>query len=246
MNFRRNILLIALFAFVSACSNFRTYTPEDRRSRLEDRQILSYLKNIEGTHLAIGEAQAIIDAPPRRVWNAVTDYNRQGEIGPHTKKIQITRVEGDTCWVDLILNAPWPLRDAEFTLKVDHDKRALRTNWSLVEGNIKQSYGSWDVDPLPSDPNRSLVTYTLLYDDGRPVPRWMVNSLTRQGVHKIMKLLRDHVHDPIYDKPVYSISVLDSSPSSNASTELGAAGEAGKSGGSTDLKFDEETLEILR
>jgi ribosome-associated toxin RatA of RatAB toxin-antitoxin module len=234
-------------AFVSACSNFRTYTEEERATRLHNGEILSYLKNIESTKLNIGESQAIIEASPARVWNAITDYNRQAEIGPRTKKIEITRIENDTAWVDLVLDAPWPMEDAVFTLKVDHDRELLRTDWSLVEGNIRESYGSWDIDPLPGKPNKCLATYTLLYDDGRPVPKWLVNTLTRQAVTQVMKILRAHVNDPIYDQPVYSLSTLNSSKTSGSRFPSDSPGNTGSSGPSEkEIKLDEETSEFLR
>ena len=205
------VLILGLVFFIlgTSCTNFRTYTETERENRLEKGEILSYLRKIEGTKLSIGEAQAIIDAPPARVWNMITDYNRQGEIGPRTKKIEIIRIEGNTVWVDMELNAPWPLEDARFTLNVNHDKKELRTNWNLIEGNIQESYGSWDLDPIPGEPNRTLAKYTLLYDDGRPLPKWIVNTFTRWGVHEIMSIVRKHVSDPVYDSPIYQISVLE-------------------------------------
>lgn len=226
-----------------ACANFRTYTDAERKQRLGRGEILSYLKRIEGTKLSIGESQAIVDAPPARVWNAVTDYNRQAEIGPHTKKIDITRIEGDTVWVEMELRAPFFMDDPKYTLKVDHNKKEMRTNWNLVQGNIRECYGSWDVDPVVGEPSRSLVTYTLLYDDGSAMPQFIINTYTRLAVKDVMQILRDHVHDPIYDRPVYSISVLD--PAAIQATQP-AYGNGDDKVGSGKGRLDEETSEILR
>lgn len=227
------IFVIVLVA--QACVNFRTLSPEERQVRLERGEILNYLKPIPNTRLTIGEAQAIIAASPQRLWNAITDYNRQSEIAPRTRSVKITKIENNTTWVDLVLNAPWPLHDAAFTLKVEHDKKELKTHWNLVEGNIKESYGSWDIDPVPENPNVSLVTYTLLYDDGRALPRWIVGSFTKKAVKEYIEVMRQHVNDAVYDRPIYAISVLDARP---------AGPKIEPTHGNTD--FDEETKNILR
>ena len=224
------ILLVA-----QACVNFRTLSPEERQARLDRGEILNYLKPIPNTRLTIGEAQAIIDAPPQRLWNAITDYNRQSEIAPRTRSVKITKIENNTAWVDLVLNAPWPLHDAAFTLKVDHDKKELKTHWNLVEGNIKESYGSWDIDPVPGNPNISLVTYTLLYDDGRALPRWIVGSFSKKAVKEYIEVMREHVNDAVYDRPIYAISILDSG---SAVPKVENA--------TSSPEFDDETKRILR
>ena len=236
--FWAGFLVIFLAGFPS-CANFRTYTETEKVEHLEKGEILSYLKKIEGTKLSIGEAQAIIEAPPARVWNMVTDYNRQDEFAPRTKEIEITKIMGNVVWVYMVLDAPWPLEDAKFTLKVLHDKEELRTNWNLVEGNIQESYGSWDLDPVPGKPNQTLAKYTLLYDDGRPIPKWIVNTFTRMAVKEIMVLVRQHVQDPEYDKPIYQISILNPS-----STSLQFSHGPKKSGEKP--RLDEETQAILR
>ena len=133
----QGLFVLTVLFLAQGCVNFRTLSPEQRRERLERGEILNYLKPIPNTRLTIGEAQAIIDAPPQRLWNAITDYNRQAEIAPRTRSGKITKIEHNTTWVDLVLNAPWPLNDAAFTLKVDHDKNEMKKQWNMVEGNIK-------------------------------------------------------------------------------------------------------------
>ena len=224
---------------LSACGNFRTYTPQERSSRLQQGEILSYLKKVDGTKLSIAEAQAQIPASPERVWNIVTDYNAQEDLGPRTKMVQITKIEGDTVWVDLILDSPWPMRDAAFTLKVTHDRRDLQTNWTLEEGNIKDSYGSWNIDPDLKNPGQSIATYTLLYDDGSKMPRWLVDWVARRGVKKFMGIIRKEVGNPKYNRPVYSISRV-------ITPKQAQKMEVGPQYSRPTEPLDQETLEILR
>ena len=61
----------------------------DLNSRLGAGEIITSVKNIDGTPLKRGEAIGVVDASPDKVWQVITDANHFSEFMPRTLKSRV-------------------------------------------------------------------------------------------------------------------------------------------------------------
>jgi hypothetical protein len=189
---------------------------DSERRAVEQGEILVELTAIEGTPVKKAVAVAVIDAPPEDVFAILTNYHEFPEFMPYCRKVTFEGKEGEKSRVRFELEFPWPIGDRYYTLELKNwrfeqrpDGRepdagipqavVLINSWTYVpdSGNIKDTYGSWEVRSYPErteqGPARSFVRYTVFTDPGGNIPNWANNLATEVAVPKVIHNLRRRV-----------------------------------------------------
>jgi hypothetical protein len=52
---------------------------------------------------------------------------------------------------------PWPVNDKWILLEITHDDKTMTQTWHRLAGNIKEDHGSWQLQPVPNDPTKTLA-----------------------------------------------------------------------------------------
>lgn len=120
----------------------------------------------EGT----AEETRIIDAPPRAVFEVITDFEAYPRIFPEFREVEVLEDEGEEAVVRF--RAHFGI-DLDYTLRIKRSFPAV--SWTLVEGDLKDSQGSWSL--VAEGEGTTRVTYRLAAAVGFYVPRFVSDRL---------------------------------------------------------------------
>ena len=174
---------------------------EKQLRSLESGDALVALKEVKDSPIKKASAVAVFDASPEEIYAVLADQNRLSEFMPYCKKSKLQKREGDTVWVEFLLDFPWPIGDRYYTLEITDSRSGAKgaeiivSRWTYVagSGNVNEVAGSWELIPYPD--GRTFVRYTVLTDPGGKLPAWARNQATRVAVPETINSLRQRVRD---------------------------------------------------
>ena len=108
-------------------------------------------------------ARAVMDVPPRKVWQIVSDCAHYKEHMPRVAASELLKQEGNVYTCKVTVSMPFPLSDLTGITRAVHEESAagMSRRWTLVSGDYKVNEGSWEVKPLDASGQSSLVIYTI-------------------------------------------------------------------------------------
>jgi hypothetical protein len=169
---------------------------------LKSGEMLTALRSVGEGHLKQAVVVAMVEAPPRRVFEEITDYESPDiqEI-PYARKVEVQKREGKRTWVSYDLDFPWPLKDPFYTVVItdrvvqEEGFEVFVSEWEYEDGsgNIKDTYGSWQIAAVGE--GSSLVRYTVYADAGIKLPKWVLDLAQKRAAPGVLKGLRRRVAD---------------------------------------------------
>jgi ribosome-associated toxin RatA of RatAB toxin-antitoxin module len=123
----------------------------------------------------------LINAPPEKVFDVISGFDRYGEFLPEVKKVWTSERKGNEVKVHYEVNVVKTIR---YTL-LFKEERPTRVSWTFVEGEVmKDNKGSW---VLESDgEGRTKATYSVEMALGPLVPKAIINGLVEQSLPKML------------------------------------------------------------
>jgi ribosome-associated toxin RatA of RatAB toxin-antitoxin module len=164
------------------------------RSKLERGDVVTELTDGPGGRRD-ARARALIAAPVEKVFSVVTDYERYKEFMPLTTVSEIRRREGDTVWFYTELK--FPLKTINYEIKIKLDKVRWRTDWTLVDGNLKSNEGSWQLEAHDGG-TETYATYTVFIAPGFAIPGFIMSKLMQGSLPDLLKVVRTRAGDRKY------------------------------------------------
>jgi Polyketide cyclase / dehydrase and lipid transport len=152
-----------------------------------------------------GIGRGWIEAPPERVFRALTDYAHWCEFMPFLEESG-ARPQPDGSVIGAhLLRLPRLLGDrryqVRFTQRIDPAPggRTWRVAWRYIpgSGNVKDHHGSWTL--TAAGPGRTLAVLRLETDPGGATPRWAIERGIAGTVPWIFHGLRQQVQRGRYD-----------------------------------------------
>jgi uncharacterized protein YndB with AHSA1/START domain len=148
-------------------------------------------------------ARGVIDAPPERVFAAVTDFAHYQEFMPFVRRSD-AEPQPDGSVVSLqALELPPPFGSRHYKIRAFVERRQAprplwRTWWAYVpgSGNVAGHHGSWT---LVEFGRRRTLGICRLGTDVGGIPVWAMNRGTAQTLPYIFSGLRQQVHRSRYD-----------------------------------------------
>ncbi|MBN1904571.1 MAG: hypothetical protein JW927_05685 [Deltaproteobacteria bacterium] len=135
-----------------------------------------------GEGVKTAEAVFLIKARPETVFIAVTDFDHYPEFMPNiVKAIPVSSNNENKKYSFTLKVALW---DIEYTLllKPGNKGDSYSLDWTFVEGDIKDTTGSWRIRPYEEDNRYSLIYYRVKTDPGRFVPDWVADRLSTKSI----------------------------------------------------------------
>jgi uncharacterized protein YndB with AHSA1/START domain len=151
-----------------------------------------------------GIGRGIVEAPPERVWRALTDYAHWHEFMPFLERSDARPQPDGSTLSDHVMDFPFPLGErryrVRFTQSVETGAAGTvwRIRWAYVpgSGNVADHHGSWTLTQL--GPGRTLAVCRLYTEPGGLAPRWAVDRGTARMLPWIFHGLRQHVRRSRY------------------------------------------------
>lgn len=150
-----------------------------------------------------GVGRGVIEAPPERVFRALTDYGHWSEFMPFLQKSAAAPRPDGSAVAEHVMKLPAPTGERHY--RVRFRQRAAGGTWTVDwayvpgSGNVKDHHGSWTLTPL--GPGRTLAALRLYTDPGGFTPQWAVDRGTAETIPWIFHGLRQHVRRSRYDGP---------------------------------------------
>ncbi|HEX4961020.1 MAG TPA: SRPBCC family protein [Thermoanaerobaculia bacterium] len=152
-----------------------------------------------------GIGRGVIEAPPERVYRALTDYAHWQEFIPYLQQSDARPQANGSVLSRHVMVLPSPLGERRYRVRFTQgietgpDGKAwwLRLSYVPGSGNVTALQGSWRLTALGG--GRTLGVCRLLIDPGGFTPRWAVDSGTEGTLAWIFHGLRQHVRRSRYD-----------------------------------------------
>jgi uncharacterized protein YndB with AHSA1/START domain len=150
----------------------------------------------------------VIEAPPERVFRALTDYGHWAEFMPFLKRSDARPQADGSVLAEHGMQLPAPTGERHFRVRFRQRVetgpagRTWTIEWAYVpgSGNVKDHHGSWTLTPRGA--NRTLGVLRLYTDPGGLTPRWAVERGTAETIPWIFHGLRQHVRRSRYGAPL--------------------------------------------
>ncbi|MEA2694028.1 MAG: hypothetical protein QOJ16_3415 [Acidobacteriota bacterium] len=199
------ILGLAVGAAAAVGAGPLTPLTPDAERRLAAGEVLVELVPNPGGGPDEGVAVGVVDAPPERVFAALTDFAHYQEWVPFVSRSDARPQPDGSVLSAQSLRLPALVGNRSYKIRAVAEIEAgkagpvLRTRWTYVpgSGNVVDTRGAWTVTGFGA--GRSLATCHLFTDPGS-VPHWAMNRATRQSLPWIFDGLRQQVRRERYLK----------------------------------------------
>jgi ribosome-associated toxin RatA of RatAB toxin-antitoxin module len=122
---------------------------------------LIWVNSQEDGKLKQASIMSIVNAPVKKTWDAVTDYDHYNEFMPRAKKIIVLSREGGDAVLSYTIDLPGP--DFVYTLRHHHTPMTRVDIWPENDkGDIKT--GAWRWELFPYSENKTILVYTFYTD----------------------------------------------------------------------------------
>ncbi len=132
--------------------------------------------------------ETVVDAAPRAVWDVVTDYASYPKFFGEFKSAEVIDREGTAQIVEFTADYG---KTMSYTLRIEHDETKLRTRWTYVGGDLKDSTGGWEFQDAGG--GKTKILYDVDASVGFLVPKFVIDKLTKNNVPKMFDSLRAEV-----------------------------------------------------
>lgn len=150
-----------------------------------------------------GVGRGVIEAPPERVFRALTDYGHWSEFMPFLLKSGAAPQADGSVLGEHVMKLPAPAGERHYRVRFRQQVGGgtWKIDWAYVpgSGNVKGHHGSWTLTALGA--GRTLAVLRLYTDPGGLTPRWAVERGTTETIPWVFHGLRQHVRRSRYDGP---------------------------------------------
>jgi ribosome-associated toxin RatA of RatAB toxin-antitoxin module len=165
---------------------------DDTAKRLEAGEVIVTSEAVEGSGLPRVKADAIIEAPPEKVWGLIEDCGTYEKTMPHIKASKVLERDAGTMVCRVTANAAFVgdlTGETRAVLTVEPGVRYER-RWSLIRGDFTANSGSWLLTPYQGDGKRTLVHYEIHVDPKVHVPNAIIAGFQKRSLGDLIERLR--------------------------------------------------------
>ena len=135
-----------------------------------------------------------IAAPPDRVFEVLLDLDGYPTWARDLKGVTVESQDEEGRARDVTFRAAAMGRSTSYTLRYSYDDEPRRMTWELVRGDITRRIdGSYTLEPVPGDPDRTNVTYDLTVDLVVPLPSFVKRRAEAKIINAALRELRAHL-----------------------------------------------------
>jgi len=134
--------------------------------------------------MAGAQRSIIVNVPPEKLFDVVTDYERYADFLPEVKSVKVER-SGTTASVHYEVSL---MKTIKYSLKMT-EERPHRVRWSLIKGEfMKENNGSWELKPAGE--GKTEATYSIEVGVGPLVPKSITSLLVDQSLPSMLEAFK--------------------------------------------------------
>lgn len=135
-----------------------------------------------------------IAASAERILSVILDFDAYPTWARDLKGVTVEARDDDGRGHEVTFRAAAMGRSTSYTLRYTYDENPVRIAWELVRGDIMRRLdGSYLLEPIPGEPDRTRVTYHLDVDLVVPLPGFVKRRAESKIIHTALRELRAHV-----------------------------------------------------
>ncbi|MGO8967995.1 MAG: type II toxin-antitoxin system RatA family toxin [Myxococcaceae bacterium] len=138
--------------------------------------------------MASATRSILINAPPERVFDVISDYERYPEFLSEVKSIRTSGRQGNQVNIHYEVDV---MKRIRYTLRMTEDRpRGLQ--WTFVEGDVmKDNKGGWVLEPKPDGKTNAIYTVDVAL--GLLVPRPLVTAMVESSLPKMLESFKKRI-----------------------------------------------------
>jgi len=160
--------------------------------RLAKGDILVSTRAVAGSDMPEASVQAVIDAPPDKVWRLIDECGRyKGRMPRITASRELER-KGGRVVCEVTVEMPFPFSDLTAVSEAQHvvgPPRWSRT-WKLVRGDYDKNAGSWVLSAFDEKGTRTRAVYKLHVEPHVTMPSALLKKAQSTALPGLMERLR--------------------------------------------------------
>jgi len=135
-----------------------------------------------------------IAASAERILSVILDFDAYPTWARDLKGVTVEARDDEGRGHEVTFRAAAMGRSTSYTLRYTYDDDPVRISWELVRGDIMRRLdGSYLLEPIPGEPDRTRVTYHLDVDLVVPLPGFVKRRAESKIIHTALRELRAHV-----------------------------------------------------
>jgi len=167
----------------------------DKRGRIIDssEDHCTRIINEDVPSEATAEMQFLVKGTPSACFQVITSFDTYPKFMPNVTNVDATKRDDGNfiCKFNLKI----ALVKVDYTLIMYPSQKADTFNlkWEYVEGDLKNTSGSWNITSSSNRDGYSVVRYRVSIDPGVAMPGWIRKKLLLKSLPDIMKGVREQV-----------------------------------------------------
>lgn len=135
-----------------------------------------------------------IAAPAERIRDVLLDFESYPAWARDLKGVTVEALDAEGRGHEVTFRAAAMGRSTSYTLRYEHGEKPSRISWELVRGDIMRRLdGSYVLEPVAGDADRTRVTYHLAVDLVVPLPAFVKRRAESKIIHTALRELQAHV-----------------------------------------------------
>lgn len=169
------------------------YLSRDQQTALENGDIV--ITGTEGQYVA----RMLVDASIETLWAVLTDYNNLTDFMPNLVSSQTIESAGNRYLVEQVSKQRVFVFNIESRLVTENIlTENQRIDFKLVEGDLSQFEGYWEIEPIASpvegENAKFLLTQTIDVKPDRGTPDNLFYDIFKNALEKTLTAIRDEVN----------------------------------------------------
>lgn len=151
----------------------------------------------DGGSTGRGAAVFLVKAPPEKVWKVLRSFGSYPKWVDGVSACEVYRTEGNHIYVRFLVEKMGV--SVEYFVKHNFPRGAEWGTWTLDysrQSDLDDSVGMWRVTPLPNDPTRSRVEYSVDLKVSGWVPSFIRGLLVDEGLESATLWVKEQSEKP--------------------------------------------------
>lgn len=173
---------------------FNAYALEfpDKKGEIiaQEKDYIIRLIDSQQSSIKTAEAVFIVNAGHEKCFDIICDISKYPEFMPNIAKTSFVKKKDCSFVYDFVFEVAFI--DIEYTVSVKNEKTGnlYKSGWDYVKGDLKETKGSWVIEPFNSSSSVSLVHYNVYLDPGSLMPGWLQNKLTAGSIPDMISAIK--------------------------------------------------------
>lgn len=161
-----------------------------KAERLAKGDVIVTTSKVKGYDMPKAHVEAIIKAPPAKVWKIIEKCGDYAKTMPRIAKAKEVSRKGNVVTCDVTVDLPFPLDDLQAVTRAKHTEKdgTYKRAWTLLKGDYQVNTGSWTLSPHGK--NQTLVKYEVFAVPNVSLPTFLQETAQQNSLPNLIEKLR--------------------------------------------------------